>query len=209
MQSCPIKAGGGPYRCGGKRLFDALLAGPGLILFALPMLWMALRILQESGRPILFLQPRVGRHGRVFTLLKFRTMSPEAEVTRLGKALRATAMDELPQLLNILTGRMSFVGPRPIIPEELRELDRFPGGDRRLSVRPGLTGWAQLHSDKIPSLRERLKWDLEYVDRCGLRLDLWILFKSLGVTFREAWERPGSKVSLDADESAGPDSSLR
>ena len=103
-------------------------------------------------------------------------------------------MDELPQLIHILRGQMSFVGPRPLIPEELQELHRVPDGPRRLSARPGLAGLAQLYGDKAPSLSERIRWDLSYIDRCSPGLDLWILFTSVRVTVQGAWERSGSKV---------------
>ncbi len=100
-------------------------------------------------------------------------------------------MDELPQLINILKGQMSFVGPRPLIPDELEDLGRIPEGKRRFSVRPGLTGLAQINSEKVPSLSERIRWDLAYVDQCSLWLDLRILFKSLAVTLAGKWEPNG------------------
>jgi lipopolysaccharide/colanic/teichoic acid biosynthesis glycosyltransferase len=106
------------------------------------------------------------------------------------RRLRARALDELPQLINILRGEMSFVGPRPLIPEELETLEQLPRGADRLLLRPGLTGLAQLHSSKVPALPERLQWDLAYADRCSLFLDLAILLKSVAVTLRGAWEKP-------------------
>ncbi|MBI3333578.1 MAG: sugar transferase [Candidatus Omnitrophica bacterium] len=178
------------YRHGGKRIFDLGLAAAGLFLFAVPMALIALWIWRETGRPILFLQVRVGKGGRHFVLLKFRTMTPEGRVIPSGRALRATAMDELPQLVNILKGEMSFVGPRPLIPEELTELPGIQEGGRRLLVRPGLAGLAQLHGTKSAGLAERLQWDLAYLDRCSLWLDLKILLKSVGITLAGAWELP-------------------
>lgn len=178
-----------------KRLFDALLAGTGLLVLALPIGGIWWYIHRKLGSPILFRQKRVGYQGETFAILKFRTMTAEGAVPGPSSAwLRATALDELPQLFNILRGQMSFVGPRPLIPEELRELDRVPDGRRRLSARPGLTGLAQLHSGKVPSLSERLRWDLAYVDHCSLPLDLQILFRSVAVTLRAAWENPGPKI---------------
>lgn len=185
------------YRIG-KRLFDMALAGLGLVIFSIPLVWIAWAICRESGRPVFFRQTRIGRWGENFLIMKFRTMTPTGEVLHLGERLRATAMDELPQLFHILKGQMSFVGPRPLIPEELEELRQIPNGDRRLSVRPGLTGLAQLYGTKVPALAERVKWDIEYVDRCSLRLDLWILLKSVGVTLKGAWERPGSKMDKES-----------
>ena len=102
-------------------------------------------------------------------------------------------MDELPQLFNILKGQMSFVGPRPLIPEELQELNRIPDGFRRFSIRPGLAGLAQLYSAKVPSLPERLQWDMAYLQRSSPGLDVWILFKAIGITLRGKWEQPGPK----------------
>ena len=179
---------------GGKRLLDLALSLAGLAFFAVPIAWIAWKIWKDSGGPILFPQTRIGLGGKTFQIWKFRTMTGEGRVTRFGNLLRATAMDELPQLVNILKGEMSFVGPRPLIPRELQELDRVPQGQRRLGVRPGLTGLAQLYSEKIPTLSERLRWDILYVDRCSLWEDARILLKSLGITLRAAWEFPGPKL---------------
>ncbi len=176
------------YAQGGKRLLDILIASVGLVVFTIPMAWIAWRVAREHGRSPIFRQSRIGRGGRIFTILKFRTMSDTREIPRSGRLLRRTALDELPQLLNILRGEMSFVGPRPLIPEELKTIAQVPGGTRRLSVRPGLTGLAQISSAKVPSLPERLRWDLEYVDRCVLALDLRILLRSVGITLKGAWE---------------------
>ena len=182
------------YRRGGKRLFDILLAAGGLLLLSAPAVWFAVQIRQELGSPVLFRQKRVGRGGLSFTILKFRTMSEKGVVTSpFCRWLRSTALDELPQLLNILKGEMSFVGPRPLIPEELAELDRAARGPERLSIRPGLAGLAQIYGEKIPSLQQRLRWDLFYLDHCSPGTDLRILFKSLFVTSRSGWDSPGPK----------------
>ena len=183
----------GPWsQWGGKRLFDLGLACAGLLIFLVPMAWIAWRICRELGGSPFFRQIRIGYRGEKFQIMKFRTMTAQGQSPAFCHWLRATALDELPQLIHILKGEMSFVGPRPLIPEELKELDRIPNGARRLSVRPGLAGLAQLYGGKFPGLPERLKWDLAYVKRCCLRLDLWILFKSLEVTLRGAWEKqPG------------------
>ena len=184
------------YRLGGKRLFDLVLAGFGLLLFALPMGLIAWKIRQESNLSAFFLQPRIGLTGREFIILKFRTMSEDKRITPFCHLLRKTAMDELPQLLNILKGDMSFVGPRPIIPEEMQDLDKILDGKRRLSVRSGLTGLAQLNSDKTPTLAERIKWDCLYVDRCSLFLDIRIILISVWVTFTARWEAVGKKQEI-------------
>lgn len=184
-----------PWRRGLKRLFDLALAAAGLLLFALPMAWIGWRTRCELGPPVLFRQARIGTGGKPFDILKFRTMDPQGRVTPFAQQLRRTAMDELPQLINILAGQMSFVGPRPLIPEELREMDHVPDGRRRFSVRPGLTGLAQVRSEKVPTLPERLRWDLAYVRDCSLRLDLQILFTSVGVSARGAWEKPNAHAA--------------
>lgn len=177
------------YRHGGKRLLDLGGAAVGLALFAFPMAWIAWRIRAEYGKPVLFRQRRVGQGERVFEILKFRTMTAEGAVTPLGRRLRARALDELPQLLQIAAGRMSFVGPRPLVPEELQALHRIPGGARRLAVRPGLAGLAQVSAPKCPSLPERIRWDCAYVDRLGPWLDLAILLKAVRTTLRGEWEK--------------------
>lgn len=185
----------GPYGRWFKRWVDVGLAGGGVFVFALPMGWIAWRLRREMGPPVFFRQTRVGLRRKPFIVLKFRTMTPEGTVSSsFCRRLRASAMDELPQLVNILRGEMSFVGPRPLIPEELESLEQLPRGAERLRLRPGLTGLAQLNSSKVPSLPERLRWDLAYTDQCSLLLDLNILLKSVAVTLRGAWERPGSKT---------------
>lgn len=194
-----------------KRLFDMLLAAAGLIL-SLP-LWavIPLAIRLEDGGPVFFPQPRVGLNGRIFTALKFRSMIPDAEaasgpvqandqdarVTRVGRVLRATAMDELPQLWNILVGDMSFVGPRPLRPGEidtsdgrLLALHDVPGYARRHSVRPGLTGLAQVYAPRDLRRAGKFRLDLLYLKVAGPCLDLKLLLLSLWITARGEWERP-------------------
>ena len=150
-----------------KRTFDATLAGAGLVLSAPFWALFAAAIKLEDGGPVFYAQDRVGQGGRVFKALKFRSMRPDAEretgplqarrrdprVTRIGRLMRATAMDELPQLWNILRGDMSFVGPRALRPGEIEieggvavPLEAVPGFDRRIRVRPGLTGVAQVYA---------------------------------------------------------------
>ncbi|MBI3318642.1 MAG: sugar transferase [Candidatus Omnitrophica bacterium] len=184
------------YRHGGKRLFDLGLSTAGLFAFILPAISMGMALRASSGRPIFFRQIRIGRKGEAFALWKFRTMDQNGQVSRLGCFLRARAMDELPQLWNILKGQMSFVGPRPLVPEELREVHLLPEARGRFEARPGLTGLAQIYSSKTPLLSERIRWDLLYTERCSLGLDLVILLRSIGITFQAAWERPGPKALL-------------
>lgn len=157
------------------------------------MAGMAWGIYRELRCSPFFRQIRIGIRGREFQILKFRTMTAQGKSPPFCRWMRATAMDELPQLIHILKGEMSFVGPRPLIPEDLQKLGRVPNGQRRFLLRPGLAGLAQLYGGKFPGLAERIKWDLAYVKRCSLRLDLWILFQSLAVTLRSRWERKDSK----------------
>lgn len=128
----------------GRRLFDVVGSTAGLLVFAPAMLLIAAAILLDDGRPVLFRQPRVGYRRRPFLILKFRTMR-DGDVTRVGRLLRATGLDELPQLLNILRGDMSAVGPRPLTPDDVERLGwSGPAFDFRWACRPGLTGLAQL-----------------------------------------------------------------
>lgn len=182
-----------------KRLFD-LVAASSLLLVAWPlMLLVALCVWLESGSPVLYRQVRIGENGRSFVLVKFRSMRTDAEKdgvarwasqgddrsTRVGRFIRATRLDELPQLVNVLAGDMSFVGPRPERPQFVDQLNseiRYYG--MRHSVKPGLTGWAQLRYPYGASVRdaeEKLKFDLFYVKNQGLLFDLMILLQTVEV----------------------------
>ncbi len=178
---------------------DFLIASGGLLFFALPMIFLTWRIRRKSNASPFFHQIRIGCQGCTFTIVKFRTMSEGGDVlSSFSQRLRDTAMDELPQLFHIWRGQMSFVGPRPLIPEELEELRQMAQGIRRFDIRPGLTGLAQLYATKVPPLAERLMWDLRYVDHCSFFLDIKILVKSLWITLRGAWEpRYKSKAPLE------------
>jgi sugar transferase EpsL len=185
-----IFPGGVPVR---KRLFDLLLTVPGLILISPILLAAALAILITEGRPVLFKQPRGGLRGRVFLNYKFRTMREaydpqgrllpdDQRISRLGKFLRATSIDELPELLNILQGDMSLVGPRPLM---AKYLDRYSQEQmRRHDVLPGLTGWAQINGRNALSWEERFTLDTWYVDHWSLGLDIKILVLTLLTTIR-------------------------
>lgn len=168
-----------------KRAVDVAVSSTGLVLLAPLLGLIALAIRVSMGAPVLFRQERPGLGGRPFCLLKFRTMTgavdaqgrlrPDAErLTRLGRFLRATSLDELPELVNVLRGDMSLVGPRPLL---VQYLDRYtPEQARRHDVRPGLTGWAQVHGRNELSWDERLALDVWYVDHRSLGLDLKILW---------------------------------
>jgi exopolysaccharide biosynthesis polyprenyl glycosylphosphotransferase len=176
-------------------LFTAAL----LCLLAAPLLLVAaVAIKLDSPGPVLYTQDRVGAHGRVFRMLKFRTMRVDAEaggvrwaqkddprVTRVGRLLRRFRVDELPQLINVLRGEMGVVGPRPERPQFVAQLrTQIPYYDLRTLVRPGITGWAQVRYPYAASLeeaREKLQYDLYYVKHLSVRLDLSILFHTAKV----------------------------
>lgn len=200
-----------------KRLFDLLLAATGLALSAPLWIIIPLAIRLEDGGPAFFTQPRVGLNGRLFRALKFRSMIPDAEavsgpvqanegdprVTRIGRMLRATALDELPQLWNILVGDMSFVGPRPLRPGEidvcdgrLMALHDVPGYTRRHSVRPGLTGLAQVYAPRDLRRAGKFRLDLLYVKTAGPCLDLKLLVLSFWITARGEWERHDRRLPM-------------
>ena len=167
-----------------KRAFDLGAASVGLVLLA-PLLGVtALAIRLALGGPVIFVHRRPGRHGRPFTLYKFRTMSgargadgellPDRErLTRLGRLLRRTSLDELPELVNVIRGDMSLVGPRPLLMEYLPRYTREQA--RRHDVRPGITGWAQLNGRNTLPWERRFELDVWYVGHQSLRLDVWIL----------------------------------
>ncbi|MEQ1895752.1 MAG: sugar transferase [Vicinamibacterales bacterium] len=198
-----------------KRLFDVALSGGGLAA-SLPV-WMAIAtaVKLEDGGPVFFSQERVGQGGRVFWVLKFRSMIPDAEarvgalqasdgdprITRIGRWLRATAMDELPQLLSIFRGDMSFVGPRALRPGEIevhgdgREeaLEDVPGFDLRCQVPPGLTGVAQIYAPRDIPRRQKFRYDAVYIRRQSFGLDMRLIALSSWITFRGRWEVRGRK----------------
>jgi lipopolysaccharide/colanic/teichoic acid biosynthesis glycosyltransferase len=199
-----------------KRALDILVSGTGLIVFSPAALLIAVAIKLEDGGPVFFTQERVGRHCRVFTAFKFRSMIVDAEratgaiqaarddprVTRVGRLLRATAFDELPQLWNILRGDMSVVGPRPLRPGEADTtaeglhlpLSAIPGYEARHRVRPGLTGIAQVYARRDLPRTGKFRYDLLYQRRAGLCLDLRLIFQSFWITARGRWEHRGPKV---------------
>jgi lipopolysaccharide/colanic/teichoic acid biosynthesis glycosyltransferase len=199
-----------------KRSLDVTLSGIGLIVSA--PIWAALAALIkfEDGGPVFFMQERVGEGGRRFQTLKFRSMIPDAEakvgalqatehdarVTRVGRIMRVTAMDELPQLWNIFRGDMSFVGPRALRPGEIETggsgrqvaMEDIPGYHERHSVRPGLTGIAQIFAPRDVPRRYKFKYDQIYVRECSFALDLKLILLSFWITFRGKWEVRGRKV---------------
>ena len=184
-----------------KRLMDIVGAVVGLIVFSIPMGLTALAVWIRMGRPILYRATRPGIHGTPFVMYKFRTMNDETtgvdgrvlrddeRLTRLGRQLRATSLDELPGLFNVLRGNMSLVGPRPLL---MRYLDRYTSEQaRRNDVKPGITGWAQVNGRNALSWPEKLALDVWYVDNRSLRLDVRILV----LTIRQVLSSKG--VSAD------------
>ncbi|MCX5703934.1 MAG: sugar transferase [Candidatus Omnitrophica bacterium] len=193
-----------------KRVFDFSLALIGL--FASLPLWFifSLAIWFEDRGPVYYIQERVGENASVFKSIKFRSMKPDAEkglgpvqakendprATRIGSFLRKTAMDELPQLLNILKGDMSFVGPRALRPIETESvgsssvifISQIPGFQKRSSVSPGLTGVAQVSASRNLTREEKFKYDLWYVDNMSFWLDIELIAKSILVTLKAKWD---------------------
>lgn len=206
-----------------KRIFDFLLALLGLFLSFPLWLILSLTVWIEDKGPVLYSQARVGRDGVIFKSLKFRSMIPGAEnglgpvqarsndprVTKIGRLMRKTAMDELPQLINILKGQMSFVGPRALRPEEIEtgygDSDHFlsrkwslspktisifqiPGFKARSSVRPGLTGAAQVFASRNLTREEKFKYDLWYIDNQSFWLDIRLIANSILITLKSGWD---------------------
>ena len=189
------------YKFYGKRILDIALVLPGLVIMSPVLSVLALAVRINLGSPVIFSQKRPGLHGRPFTLYKFRTMTndedeqgnllPDAErLTKFGKFLRASSLDELPELWNILKGDMSLVGPRPLLMEYL---DRYTSEQaRRHEVKPGLTGWAQVNGRNALTWEDRFRLDIWYVDNISFRLDLKIIFMTISHIFkREGINHPG------------------
>ena len=199
-----------------KRPFDMALSGTGLLLSSPLWLLFSALIKLGDGGPVFYGQERVGRNGRIFRALKFRSMVVDAEkdgpvqaverdprVTRIGRLLRATAMDELPQLFNIFRGDMSFVGPRALRPDEkevhgdpdTRRIEDIPGFRERCAVRPGLTGLTQVYLPGETPRRKKFRIDNLYIRKMRFGLDLKLIALSFWITFRGKWESREDKVS--------------
>lgn len=191
-----------PFRLkAAKRLLDVVGSGLALLVALPAMAIVALLVWVTLGRPVLFRQQRPGRHGQPFTIFKFRTLTEEHDesgrllpdeqrLTRLGRILRGTSLDELPELMNVLKGDMSIVGPRPLL---TRYLDRYtPEQARRHEVKPGLTGWAQVHGRNCLDWEEKFALDVWYVDNLSLWLDFKIVvLTGLTLLSRRGINQPG------------------
>jgi lipopolysaccharide/colanic/teichoic acid biosynthesis glycosyltransferase len=194
-----------------KRAFDFFISLFGLaVSFPLWLIFSFLIRLEDRGQ-VFYCQDRAGKGGRIFKSIKFRSMKPGAEeglgpvqakgddsrITKIGKLLRKTAMDELPQLLNILKGDMSFVGPRALRPMEIElngnrkpmDISQVPGFHKRSSVRPGLTGVAQVFASRTLSREEKFKFDLWYIDNVNFWLDIKLVALSFLTTLRARWDK--------------------
>jgi lipopolysaccharide/colanic/teichoic acid biosynthesis glycosyltransferase len=193
-----------------KRSLDVALSGSGVLVSAPLWAVIAAAIKLDTRGPVFYGQARVGEGGRIFRVLKFRSMIADAEkdvgpkpaeqhdprVTRVGRWLRATAMDELPQLWNIFRGDMSFVGPRALRPEEIDvdtagrpvPLNAIPGFVARSAIPPGLTGIAQIYARRDVSRRQKFRFDRLYVRRQSMLLDLRLILLSFWITARGSWE---------------------
>jgi len=191
-----------PFR---KRIFDLVLTVPGLILISPLLAVIAVAVRIALGSPVLFRQQRPGFMGRPFVLYKFRTMSDEEDtegnqlpdavrLTRLGRILRSFSLDELPELLNVIKGEMSLVGPRPLL---MRYLKRYSAEQaRRHEVLPGITGWTQVNGRNANTWEQKFEYDVWYVDHWSLRLDAKILVITLWkVLTREGISQPGQATA--------------
>lgn len=179
-----------------KRLFDIIFSIVAIVILALPMAVIAIIIIATDGRPVVFRQERVGLGNKTFRIRKFRSMKVGTKnvatkdlknsddcITPIGKVLRKTSLDELPQLINILEGTMSFVGPRPLIPQE-EHIRKMRAEKNVYSVRPGVTGLAQVNGRDLVTEEQKVNWDAEYVQNRSMLLDIKIMFKTVAVVLR-------------------------
>lgn len=192
-----------------KRMMDICLSTIGLVIASPAIIIIALAIKVTSPGPAFFIQDRVGKDGRVFQMYKFRTMTHGAEHTTLGRyisrkdasitpvglILRRWALDELPQLLNVLKGDMSIVGPRPTLSYQVQKYDS--GQLRRLDVKPGITGWAQVNGRNKLSWPERIKLDIWYVENCSIRLDMTIMLMTVPALLKREFAFTADDASDD------------
>lgn len=190
-----------------KRPQDFLCALVGLIILSPVMLITAILVRIKLGSPVIFKQERPGLHGKVFILYKFRTMTDERDaegnllpsnqrLTRFGKKLRSTSLDELPELLNILKGDMSIVGPRPLLVRYLPLYNEHQA--RRHEVRPGFTGLAQVNGRNAISWEEKFDWDVEYVDHISFLGDWKIIFRTVGTVLKREGISSNTSAVMEA-----------
>ena len=201
-----------------KRLIDIVLAILGIVIGGIPMLIVALCIKLDSKGPVLFKQARIGKNGKVFKILKFRSMcvgaekggvysdSKDSRVTKVGKFIRATSLDELPQFFNVLAGQMSFIGPRPPLTYHPWPYEEYTDFQRRMfEVRPGITGWAQTHGRKDVEWHKRIELNVWYVDHVSFWLDIKILFMTVFKVLTNADnENKGATVQTETKTEEAP-----
>jgi len=189
-----------------KRLFDIIVSLLGIIILSPVLLVCALLVWMSMGQPVFFRQIRPGLKGRPFRLIKFRTMTnkrgkdgnllpDEKRMTRAGRFLRSSSLDELPELFNVLKGEMSLVGPRPLLMEYIPLYNDFQA--RRHDVRPGITGWAQINGRNLVGWDERFKLDVWYVENRSFWLDLKILFMTVITVFKAEGISSGSAATME------------
>lgn len=201
-----------------KRSLDITLSSAGLVLSSPVWAVISVAIILDDGLPVFYRQKRVGKNGEHFTAYKFRTMvkdsdelygplqatSNDKRILRTGKVLRKSAMDELPQLLSILKGDMSFVGPRALLPSEIESngniesapesLEDIPGYHERHSVKPGLTGIAQIYASRDVPRRKKFRYDKLYIKNHSILLDVKLILHSFLISFTGGWERRGKSI---------------
>jgi len=199
-----------------KRTLDVMLSGVGIVCSSPLWLCIAIAIKLEDRGPVFYSQLRVGKGGKHFRNWKFRSMIPDADkkfgprqashedprITRVGRILRGTAMDELPQLWNIFRGDMSFVGPRALMPKEIEvsndkaaiPLEEIPGYSKRHLVTPGLTGIAQIYAPRDIPRRQKFRYDLLYIRKQRFWLDVRLILLSFWISFRGRWESREGKI---------------
>ena len=188
-----------------KRFFDILFSLILIIVLSPVYLIISIFVLIFMGWPVLFKQPRPGKDEKIFNMYKFRTMTnkkdkegnllpDEERLPKFGKLLRKTSLDELPELFNILTGKMSFIGPRPLL---VKYLPYYTEEEHhRHDIRPGLTGWAQVNGRNLVGWDERFKLDLEYVNNVSLKMDLKVVLKTISVVFKREGITDGKTVTM-------------
>lgn len=198
-----------------KRFFDICISIVGLIICVIPMLFVALAIKIESKGPVIFKQERVGKNGKVYWMYKFRSMCVGAEqqeggvycvkgdkrVTKVGKFIRATSIDELPQFVNIIKGDMSLIGPRPVLTYYPKTWEEYTQEElKRFDVRPGVTGWAAVHGRKTNTVKARFAYDNYYVENLSLWLDIKIFFMTIKSVFTNEGNEDDGSSEVKSEE---------